>query len=65
MRHTDIREGDRLRLRPDNPYGFGPMIVTVSGLKYRLGYKVPHVLVSGVGAFLPRDFQRHAREGES
>jgi len=65
MRHTDIREGDRLRLRADNPYGFGPMIVTVSGFKYRPGYKTPHVLVDGVGAFQPRDFQRHARKGES
>jgi hypothetical protein len=65
MRHTDIREGDRLKLKPDNPYGIGPMIVTVSGFKYRPGYKVPHVIVGNGWAFKPRDFERHARRGES
>ena len=60
MRHTDIKPGDTLKLRADNPYGMGSLTLTVTDLRYRPGYKVPFVIVSGVGAFKPSDFKGYA-----
>ena len=59
MTSNAIRVGDTLRLKKDNPYGFGPALKTVTELRYRNGYKVPFV-ICGTEAFKPRDFQGHA-----
>lgn len=59
MKHNEIRVGDRLKLKVDNPYGLPPLTVFVTELRYRKGYKVPFVM-SGPEAYKPRDFRGHA-----
>jgi hypothetical protein len=39
MKATDIRVGDTLTLKADNPYGLGPATRTVAEVREKAGYK--------------------------
>ena len=60
MRADDIREGDRLRFKPDRQaaYDWPARSITVHRLTYRDGYLTPHVWTEEGAAFRPSDFSR-------
>ena len=63
MRKEDILPGDSLRLKADNAYGLGPLVVTVREIRpSRKGYKTPWIITDAKHgdarewAFKPSDF---------
>ncbi len=62
MKAASIRPGDTLRLKPDNAYGFGPLIVTVREIRLKRGYRTPWIICDPQNnygdewAFKPSDF---------
>jgi hypothetical protein len=62
MTHDAITTGDVVRLTPAaaRRYGMSASVpLTVAGLRFRTGYKVPYVMV-GTMAFKPSDLRRAA-----
>lgn len=62
MNATKIRAGQRLRLKPDNPYGFTgvELYVTVAEIREKPGYRTPWIIDPLGRAFRPSDFARAA-----
>lgn len=60
MKAALINVGDRLVLKPDNPYGYGAEVLTVAAITYPKGYRTPWIYVQDWGSFRPSDFQGHA-----
>ena len=59
MRAHTISVGDVLRLKPNNPYGMGPLWLIVREIREKPGYKTPWIMCDE-GAFRPSDFAGHA-----
>lgn len=66
MRAGDIRVGDTLRLKPDNPYGLGPVTRYVTEVRPKPGYKSVWIItdqlneIGHLEAFKPSDFASKA-----
>lgn len=67
MRAADITEGDTLKLKRDNPYGLGPVLVRVTAIRENPPYKVPWIVSTdydngsgGPACFRPSDFSGRA-----
>lgn len=65
MKADTIRVGDTLRLKKDNPYGWGTFALTVLEVRPRAGYKTPWIVCSPttdntIAYFKPSDFQGRA-----
>ena len=66
MKADTIRVGDILRLKKDNPYGLGPLLIRVTELRTRGHYKTPWVIDERAHAYKPSDFSnRHEPWEES
>lgn len=63
MNYHDIKPNTTLRLKAARARAYGmeahPYVV-VTGLRYRTGYKVPHVISRDL-AFTPSDFERQVK----
>ena len=60
MHYWDIRIGDKLRLKRDNRYGLGPIVVTVIEVRSHGHYKTPWIIGENLAAYRPSDFAGRA-----